>query len=139
RDFLRLATGAAALPVIARVAGAQTYPARPITIVVPFAAGGPTDTIGRMLAQQMRPSLGQTLIVENATGAGGTIGVTRAARAAPDGYTISLGQNGSHVVTGATYPNLPYDLLNDFEPLALLCIAPFMIVGKKTLPADDLK
>jgi tripartite-type tricarboxylate transporter receptor subunit TctC len=117
---------------------AQTYPSRAITIIVPFAAGGPTDTIGRLLAERMRSSLGQTVIVENATGAGGTIGVARAARAAPDGYTISLGQNGSHVVTGATYSNLPYDLLNDFEPLALLCIAPFVIVAKKTTPANDL-
>ena len=87
---------------------------------MPFAAGGPTDVIGRLLAERMRALLGQPVIVENATGAGGTIGVARAARAAPDGYTISLGQNGSHVVTGATYPKLPYDLLNDFEPLTLL-------------------
>jgi tripartite-type tricarboxylate transporter receptor subunit TctC len=106
---------------------------------VPFAAGGPTDTIGRLLAERLRSSLGQTVLVENATGAGGTIGVARAARAAPDGYTISLGQNGSHVVTGATYSNLPYDLLNDFEPLTLICIAPFVIVARKTMPANDLK
>jgi tripartite-type tricarboxylate transporter receptor subunit TctC len=139
RTFLRLAAGAAALPAVSSIAWAQVYPTRPITIVAPFAAGGPTDTIARMLAQHMRASLGQTVIVENATGAGGTIGVARAARAAPDGYTISLGQNGSHVVTGATYANLSYDLLNDFEPLTPLCIAPFVIVGKKTVPADDLK
>ncbi len=139
RQFLRLAAAAAALPAAARTAFAQAYPSKPITIVVPFAAGGPTDTIGRLLAQRMSASLGQSLIVENATGAGGTIGVARAARAAPDGYTISLGQNGSHVVTGATYSNLPYDLLNDFEPLSLLCIAPFVITAKKTIPADDLK
>jgi tripartite-type tricarboxylate transporter receptor subunit TctC len=139
RHFLHLALGAVALPALYRDACAQAYPARPITIVVPFAAGGPTDTIGRLLAERMRLSLGQSVIVENATGAGGTIGVARAARAAPDGYTISLGQNGSHVVTGATYSNLPYDLLNDFEPLALICIAPFLIVGKKTVPANDLK
>ena len=136
---MHLAAGAAALPAVSHIALAQTYPARPLTIVVPFAAGGPTDTIGRMLAERMRSSLGQTVIVENTTGAGGTIGVARAARAAPDGYTISLGQNGSHVVTAATYTNLPYDLLKDFEPLALLCIAPFVIVGKKTMPANDLK
>jgi tripartite-type tricarboxylate transporter receptor subunit TctC len=112
---------------------------RPITIVVPFAAGGPTDAIGRLLAERLRSSLGQIVIVENATGAGGTIGAGRVARAAPDGYTISLGQNGSHVVTGATYNNLPYDLLRDFEPLALLCIAPFVIAARKTIPANDLK
>jgi tripartite-type tricarboxylate transporter receptor subunit TctC len=139
RRFLHLAAGAAALPAVSRTTRAQTYPVRPITIVVPFAAGGPTDTIGRLLAERMRSSLGQTVIVENSTGAGGTIGVGRAARAAPDGYTISLGQNGSHVVTGATYTNLPYDLLKDFEPLTLLCIAPFVIVAKKTMPAGDLK
>jgi tripartite-type tricarboxylate transporter receptor subunit TctC len=138
RTFLRLAVGVVALPAVSHIARAQTYPTRPITIVAPFAAGGPTDAIGRLLAQQMRSSLGQTVIVENVTGAGGTIGVARAARAAPDGYTISLGQNGSHVVTGATYTNLPYDLLSDFEPLALISIAPFVIVAKKTMPAGDL-
>ena len=139
RKFLQLAAGAVALPAVARSAFAQAYPTKPITIVVPFAAGGPTDTIARLLAERLRVSLGQTVIVESATGAGGTIGVGRAARAAPDGYTISLGQNGSHVVTGATYTNLPYDLLNDFEPLSLLCIAPFVVVAKKTVPANDLK
>jgi tripartite-type tricarboxylate transporter receptor subunit TctC len=139
RRFLHLAAGAAVLPALSRIASAQAYPARPITIVAPFAAGGPTDTIGRMLAERLRALLAQTVIVENATGAGGTIGVGRAARAAPDGYTISLGQNGSHVVTGATYTNLPYDLLKDFEPLALLCIAPFVVVAKKTMPTNDLK
>jgi tripartite-type tricarboxylate transporter receptor subunit TctC len=139
RKFLQLAAGAVALPALSRTAFAQAYPSKPITIVVPFAAGGPTDTIGRLLAERLRGPLGQTLIVENATGAGGTIGVGRAARAAPDGYTISLGQNGSHVITGATYTSLPYDLLKDFEPLTLLCIAPFLIVAKKTVPASDLK
>jgi len=106
---------------------------------VPFAAGGPTDVIGRLLAERMRSLLGQPVIVENTTGAGGTIGVARAARAAPDGYTISLGQNGSHVVTGATYNSLPYDLLKDFDPLTLLVDAPFVIVAKKATPASDLK
>ena len=139
RKFLQLTAGAVALPAVARSAFAQAYPTKPITIVVPFAAGGPTDTIARLLAERLRVSLGQTVIVESATGAGGTIGVGRAARAAPDGYTISLGQNGSHVVTGATYTSLPYDLLNDFEPLSLLCIAPFVVVAKKTVPANDLK
>jgi tripartite-type tricarboxylate transporter receptor subunit TctC len=139
RRFLQLAVSAVALGSMTSVAAAQSYPSRPITIVVPFAAGGPTDSIGRLLAEQFRASLGQMVIVENATGASGTIGAARVARAAPDGYTIGLGQNGSHVVTGATYSNLPYDLLNDFEPLSLISIAPFVIVGKKTLPAADLK
>ena len=133
------AVALAASFALAGSAAAQTWPTRPITIVVPFAAGGPTDVIGRLLAERMRPLLGQPVIVENTTGAGGTIGVARAARAAPDGYTISLGQNGSHVVTGATYPTLPYDLLNDFEPLTLLVDAPFVVVSRKGIPANDLK
>jgi tripartite-type tricarboxylate transporter receptor subunit TctC len=139
RRFLHLTAAAAALPALSRPAFAQAYPSKPITIVVPFAAGGSTDVIGRIMAERMRVTLGQTLIVENATGAGGTIGVARAVRAAPDGYTISLGQNGSHVITGATYNNLSYDLLNDFEPVSLLVISPFVIVAKKTVPPNDLK
>jgi tripartite-type tricarboxylate transporter receptor subunit TctC len=140
RRLLHLGAGAAALPALPQIASAQAgYPSKPITVVVPFAAGGPTDTIARVLAERLRALLGQPIIVENATGAGGTIGVARAARAAPDGYTISLGQNGSHVVTGATYSNLPYDLLKDFEPLALLCISPFLISARKTMPANDLR
>src|SRR5262249_5381728 len=139
RRFLQLAAGATALPAVSRLASAQTYPSKPITIVVPYAAGGPTDTIGRVLAERMRSSLGQTIIIENTTGAGGTIGVARVVRAAPDGYTIGIGQNGSHVVTGATYPRLPYDLLNDLLPLTLLTDAPFFIAARKTFPAGDLK
>jgi len=139
RRFLHLTAAAAALPALSRPAFAQAYPSKPITIVVPFAAGGSTDVIGRIMAERMRVTLGQTLIVENATGAGGTIGVARAVRAAPDGYTISLGQNGSHVITGAPYNNLSYDLLNDFEPVSLLVISPFVIVAKKTVPPNDLK
>jgi tripartite-type tricarboxylate transporter receptor subunit TctC len=139
RQLLRLAAAGAALLAASLSASAQTYPAKPITMIVPFAAGGSTDVIGRILAERMRTSLGQTVIVENVTGAGGTIGVTRAVRAAPDGYTISLGQNGSHVITGATYSNLSYDLRSDFEPVSLLVIAPFVIVAKKATPPDDLK
>src|SRR4029079_1600028 len=92
------------------------------------------------LAERMRVSLGQTVIVENATGAGGTIGVARAVRAAPDGYTLSLGQNGSHVITGATYSNLSYDLLTDFEPVSLLVVSPFVIATKKkSVPPNNLQ
>ena len=138
RQFLHLAAGAAALPAMCRIAWAQTYPSRPITIVVPYAAGGATDSIGRVMAERMRLSLGQPVIVENVTGAGGTIAVGRVARAAPDGYTLGLGSNGSHVVTGATYA-LQYDLLNDFEPVALLSTGPFVLVAKKTMLANDLK
>ena len=140
RRFLQLAAGAAALPLLPGVSFAQAaYPNKPITIVVPYAAGGPTDTIARVLAERLRVSLGQTVIVENTTGAGGTIAVGRVARAASDGYTIGIGQNGSHVVTSITYQRLPYDLLNDLEPLTLLTDAPFFLAGKKTLPADNLK
>jgi tripartite-type tricarboxylate transporter receptor subunit TctC len=140
RAVLKLAAGALAGPALSRAAFAQAaYPSKPITIVVPYAPGGPTDTIARILAERLRVLLGQTVIIENTTGAGGTIAVARVARAAPDGYTIGIGQNGSHVVTGATYQRLPYDLLNDFQPLALLTDAPFFIAGRKTLPADDLR
>ena len=140
RRFLQLAAGAVALPVVSRAASAQAaYPSKPITLIVPYAAGGPTDSIARVLAERMRSSLGQTVVVENTTGAGGTIAVGRLARSAPDGYTIGIGQNGSHVVTGATYQKLPYDLLKDFEPLTLLTDAPFFLAGKKTFPPDDLK
>ena len=139
RRFLQVAAGAAALPAVSRSASAQAYPSKPITLIVPYAAGGPTDSIARVLAERMRSSLGQTIVIENTTGAGGTIAVGRLARSTPDGYTIGIGQNGSHVVTGATYSKLPYDLLNDFEPLTLLTDAPFFLAGKKTMPADDLK
>ena len=139
RRFLQLTAGAAALPAASRSAFAQAYPSRPITMIVPFAAGGPTDVIGRVLAERMRQTLGQTVVVENTTGAGGTAGTGRLARSAPDGYTMGIGQNGSHVITGATYSNLPYDLVKDFEPLTLICISPFLIVSKKGVPAKDLK
>jgi tripartite-type tricarboxylate transporter receptor subunit TctC len=138
RRFLSLAAGAAALPAMSRIACAETYPSRPITIVVPYAAGGATDTIGRVMAEGMKRSLGQPVIVENATGAGGTIAVGRVARAAPDGYTLSLGHTGSHIMTGATYA-VPYDLLNDFAPVALISTYPQVIVAKRTMPANDLK
>jgi tripartite-type tricarboxylate transporter receptor subunit TctC len=139
RRFLRMAAGTLAMAITSQAALAQTYPSKPITMNVPFAAGGSTDVIGRILAERMKITLGQPVIVENVTGAGGTIGVTRAVRAAPDGYTISLGQNGSHVITGATYGNLSYDLVTDFEPVSLLVISPFVITSKKDLPATDLK
>jgi tripartite-type tricarboxylate transporter receptor subunit TctC len=119
-------------------AGAQDYPSRPITIVVPFAAGGPTDTLARILAEPIRVALGQPLVMENVGGAAGSIGVGRVARAAPDGYTICIGQWGTHVVNGATHA-LQYDLLRDFEPVALLASTPSLIVTKAAVPAKDLK
>src|SRR5262245_320609 len=96
----------------------QAYPSRPITMIVPFAAGGPTDTLARIVAERMRLALGHPIVIENATGAGGTIGVGRAARSAPDGYSLSIGAWNTHVVNGAIY-TLPYHVLNDFEPVAL--------------------
>jgi tripartite-type tricarboxylate transporter receptor subunit TctC len=138
RQFLHLAAGAAALPAVSRFAWAQTYPTRPITIVVPYAAGGPTDVIGRILAERMRATLGQTVIIENVAGANGTIGVGRVARATPDGYTISIGHWSTHVVNGAVY-QLQYDLLNDFEPISLIASNSYVIVAKNAVPANDLK
>jgi tripartite-type tricarboxylate transporter receptor subunit TctC len=137
RRFL-IAFTLAVLTGLTGASQAQNYPARPITIVVPFAAGGPTDTIGRIMAERLRVSLGQTVVVENVTGAAGSIGVGRVARAAPDGYTIGIGHWSTHVVNGAIYP-LQYDLLNDFAPISLIATNPQLVVVKKTLPADDLK
>jgi tripartite-type tricarboxylate transporter receptor subunit TctC len=138
RQFLQLTMGAAALSTASRRGWAQAYPARPITIIVPFAAGGPTDTVARIVAARMRESLGQSVIIENVAGADGTIGVARAARASPDGYTLSAGQWGTHVLNGAAY-TLQYDVLKDFEPIALLTSNPYILVGKKGLPAKNLQ
>jgi len=131
---------AAAMAALTGIAGAmaQTYPSRPITMIVPLAPGGSTDVIARIMAEGMRASLGQPVIVENITGAGGTIGVGRLARAAPDGYTIGIGQWGTNMANGAIY-TLQYDLLKDFEPIALIASQPFLIVTRKTMPAKDLK
>jgi tripartite-type tricarboxylate transporter receptor subunit TctC len=128
----------AAVVANAGPAPAQSYPSHPITIIVPLAAGGPIDTIARIVAEGMRASLGQPIIIENVTGASGSLGVGRVARAAPDGYTLSLGYLGTHVFNGATY-TLPYDLLNDFEPVSLLVSNPLLIVARKAVPANDLK
>jgi tripartite-type tricarboxylate transporter receptor subunit TctC len=117
---------------------AQTYPARPVTMIVPLAPGGSTDVIGRIMAEAMRPILGQPVIVDNTAGAGGTIGVGRLARATPDGYTFGIGQWGTNVANGAVY-NLPFDLLKDFEPVALIATQPFLVVSRKTMPANNLK
>jgi tripartite-type tricarboxylate transporter receptor subunit TctC len=137
---LLLAAALAALGTIATAhdLNAQAYPTRPITMNVPFAAGGPTDTITRVVAQRMSVSLGQSIIIENVTGADGSIGVGRVARAAPDGYVLSIGQWSTHVLNGAAYA-LSYDLLKDFEPVALLCTNPLVIVTYKGVPATNLK
>jgi tripartite-type tricarboxylate transporter receptor subunit TctC len=138
RRILRLAAGAAALPAVSQVAKAQAYPTRPITIVVPFAAGGGTDTIARILTEYMRTTLRQPIVIENVSGAGGTIGVGRAARAAGDGYTLNIGTLSTHVLTGALYA-VAYDFLNDFEPVSLLAAEPLLIVARKDMPANDLR
>lgn len=138
RDFLSLAAGVAALPAVLQIATAQTYPTRPITIVVPFPAGGPADAIARILSERMRASLRQPVIVENVSGAGGSFGVGRVARAAPDGYTLSIGQLNSHVFSGAVY-SVRYDLVNDFEAVALLTTIPQMIAGRRDLPAKNVQ
>ena len=119
-------------------AQAQTFPNRPITMVVPLSVGGSTDIIGRIMAQGMGQALGQTIVVENTTGAGGTIGEGRVARATPDGYTIAIGQWGTNVANGAIYP-ISYDLMKDFAPIGLIATQPFFVVARKSMPANDLK
>jgi tripartite-type tricarboxylate transporter receptor subunit TctC len=135
RGFLVVAC---ALLACIDAAPAQTWPARPVTLIVPFGAGGPVDTLARALSEAMRASLGQPVLIESVTGASGTIGVGRAVRAAPDGYTVSIGNWPSHVVNGATY-QLSYDVLTDFEPVARLPSNPYVVVARKDLPAADLK
>ncbi len=119
-------------------ATAQVYPSRPITMIVPFPAGGATDTLARILAEQMRGSLGQPVIIENVAGAAGSIGVGRAVRAGGDGYTLSIGTLSTHVLIGALYA-LQYDLRKDLEPVAQLAIEPLLIVARKSMPAKDLQ
>src|SRR5712664_544826 len=115
------------------------YPERPITLIVPFAAGGPTDVVARIVGDNMSRTLGQQIVVENVTGAGGTTGTSRAAPAAPDGYTLLLGHTGTHGAAPAVYPNLKYDPLKDFAPIGLAAGTPILIVAKKDLPPKDLK
>ena len=117
---------------------ANNFPSRPVTIIVPFAAGGPSDVMARILAERMKVTLGETVLVENVTGAGGSIGVGRALRSPPDGYTISFGHLGTHVANGAIY-KLGYDLVADLEPVVLLPSNPMIIVSKKAVPAKSLK
>jgi tripartite-type tricarboxylate transporter receptor subunit TctC len=119
-------------------ARADNFPSHPITVVVPFSAGGPSDAVARILAERMRSTLGQTILIENVTGAGGSLGVGRAVRAAPDGYTISFGHLGTHVANGAIY-KLGYDLVTDLEPVVLLPSNPMVIVSKNGVPAKSLK
>ena len=138
RQFLHLAAGAAVLPAVSKIAKAQTYPSRPITIIVPFSAGGPSDVLVRVLGERMRAVLNQTVIVENVTGAGGSLGVIRAVRAPADGYTVSFGHLGTHVINGAIYP-LTFDLINDLEPIGMIGGNPQMVISKNAVPAKNLK
>jgi len=117
---------------------AQSYPSRPVTMVVPFSAGGPTDTLARIMGERMRTTLGQPVLVDNTTGAGGSIGTGKVVRSAPDGYMVSIGHWGTHVVNGAYY-SLPFNLLTDFEPVAMIASNPQIIISKTAVPAKNLK
>jgi tripartite-type tricarboxylate transporter receptor subunit TctC len=138
RQFLQLTAGAAALPPVSRIARAQSYPSRPITMIVPFPAGGGLDSVGRIVAERMRGLIGQTFVIENVGGADGSIGVGRAARARPDGYTIVLGLMDTHVLNGAFY-SLPYDVVTDFSPISPVARTPDILFARKTTTANDLK
>jgi len=134
----RLLVAAVLNAATALSAAAQTYPAKAITIIVPFAAGGPSDAMARVLGERMRATLGQPFLIENVTGAGGSIGVGRAVRSAPDGYTISFGHLGTHVANGAIY-KLNYDLIADLEPVVRLPSNPMIVVSKNEVPAKTLQ
>jgi tripartite-type tricarboxylate transporter receptor subunit TctC len=138
RRFLHLAGAATALSALPRAASAQTYPSRTITMIVPYAPGGPTDTVGRVVAERMRAELGQAIVLENVSGAAGGLGLSRLARASADGYTIDVGNWSAHVINGALY-DLAYDLKTDFEPIALLSQAPLCVLSSNAVPAQDLK
>src|SRR5437870_1419747 len=139
RRFLHLAAGAAALPIVSSIARAQAYPARTITLIVPFPPGGSTDVAARIVADHMSRTLGQQVIVQNVSGAGGTTGSIRAMRADPDGYTILMGQMGTHAASVALYPNLAYKPDADFEPIGLVTAFPLIIAARKDFPPKDLK
>jgi tripartite-type tricarboxylate transporter receptor subunit TctC len=139
RRFLHLAAGAAALPVVSWSARAQAYPARMITLIVPFPPGGSTDVAARIVADHMSRTLGQQIVVQNVSGAGGTTGSIRAMRAEPDGYTILMGQMGTHAASVALYPNLAYKPDVDFEPIGLVTAFPLIIAARKDFPPKDLK
>ena len=138
RQFLHLAAGAAALPFAPQVARAQAYPTRPITLIVPFGAGGPTDVFARIVAEHMSRTLGQRLVVENVAGAGATTATTRTMRANPDGYTIQIGHTGTHATALAFYPNLAYRPDSDFAPIGMIALNAYFIVANKNLAPRDL-
>ncbi|HWV40424.1 tripartite tricarboxylate transporter substrate binding protein BugD [Pseudorhodoplanes sp.] len=134
-----LVAGVVALAAQGLPAQAQSYPSRPITMIVPFAAGGPTDIVARIVADHMSKTLGQQIVIENVVGAGGTTGATRAMRANADGYNIIMGHMGTHAAAVALYPKLAYHPLKNFEPIGLAAGTPVLIVAKKDFPAKDLK
>src|SRR5665213_2244710 len=131
-------TALIALAAFSTTARADNFPSHPITLIVPFSAGGPTDSMARILGERMQRSLGQTITIENVTGAAGSLGVGRVVRSPPDGYTVSIGHLGTHVANGAIY-KLGYDLVTDLEPVVLLPSNPMIIVSKNALPAKSLK
>jgi tripartite-type tricarboxylate transporter receptor subunit TctC len=137
RAFLHLAAGAAVLPLTPHVARAQAYPTRTITLIVPFPPGGTTDLIARLVAEHMRASMGQPVVIENIGGADGSIGIGRAARARGDGYTLCVGTADTQVLNAAFY-SLPYDVSRDFTPIAPLATTPIVLFGRKSIPASDL-
>jgi putative tricarboxylic transport membrane protein len=139
RTFLHVAVGIAVFAAISRVASAQTYPTRPLTLIVPFAAGGTTDVVGRIVGEYLSRTLGQQFVIENVAGAGGTTGTIRTMRASPDGYTIQVGQMGTHAAAVALYPNLAYKPDVDFEPIGMIAGLPIVITARKEFPANDLK
>ena len=138
RRFLQFAAGAAALPALSRLAWAQAYPTRPMTMIVPFAAGGPQDVLGRLLAQRMGEILRQSVVVENIGGAGGVTGSRRVADARPDGYTMGIGSVGTHAQNQSLYKRPPYDPVADFTPVALIAETPVVLIVRKDLPAGNL-
>jgi tripartite-type tricarboxylate transporter receptor subunit TctC len=127
-----------ALAVSGMSATAQNYPSRPITLIIPFTPGGPVDTVARLVTEHMRGTLGQPFVIENVSGAGGSIGVGRVARAAPNGYMLGHGDIGTYVLNGAVY-QLPYNLMSDLEPVALVASSPLLVLAKNSVPAKDLK
>jgi tripartite-type tricarboxylate transporter receptor subunit TctC len=135
----KLLLAATFVAIAAAPAFAQTYPNKAITMIVPFAAGGPTDIVARIVAEPMSRALGQSVVIENVGGAGGTTGITRGAGAAPDGYTVMMGHMGTHGAAPALYPNLKYDPTKDFAPVGVAAGTPIIIVGKKDHPANNLK
>jgi tripartite-type tricarboxylate transporter receptor subunit TctC len=138
RGWLAVLAAAVLGVTLIQAAAAEDYPSRPVTMIVPFPAGGATDTLARFLGERLHAGLKQPIVIENVGGAAGSLGVGRAVRAGPDGYTLSIGTSTTHMLTGGLYA-LPFDLLRDLEPVILIGSEPLLIVGRKDLPADDLR